>query len=36
VGVTDRDGGMFTLSGAGDPETFVKACGELRYWDRVA
>jgi catalase len=36
VGVTERDAGMFTLSGAGDPEAFVDACGALRYWDRVA
>jgi catalase len=36
AGVSARDAGMFTLSGAGDPEAFVKACGALRYWDRVA
>jgi len=36
AGITERDAGVFTLAGAGDPEAFVAACRELRFWDRVA
>ena len=36
AGVTERDGGMVTLSGGADAGKFVKACGKLRHWERVA
>jgi catalase len=36
VGVTERDAGMFTLSEPAAASTFLEACRELRYWDRVA
>ncbi|WP_209426967.1 catalase [Pararhodobacter sp. SW119] len=36
AGVSDRDGGMVTLSGDADAKTFATACRDLRFWDRVA
>jgi catalase len=30
------DGGMFTLKTGGDGDAFLKACGALRFWDRLA
>ena len=36
AGVTDRDDGMMTLSGKADAGRFLKACADLRYWDRVS
>ena len=34
VGITDIDAGMFDLDGKG-AKPFVKACANLRFWDRV-
>ena len=37
VGIDDKiDDGFTKLGGAGDAKSFVKACGKLRYWDRMA
>jgi catalase len=32
----DPDAGVFDLSGQGEAEAFLKACGKLRLWDRAA
>ncbi len=36
AGVTGRDNGVVTLDKPSDAPTFIKACGALRFWDRVA
>ena len=36
VGVSERDAGMHSLSGAEDAGKFAQDCHDLRYWVRVA
>jgi catalase len=36
AGVKEIDGGFVALKGAADAQSFLKACGKLRFWEREA